>query len=53
MGVTLAMGLVSVAEAKGRQPCSGSKGGISHCDGAKFICNDGSTSASKKHCSKQ
>lgn len=53
IGVTLAMGLVSVAEAKGRQPCSGSKGGISHCDGSKFICNDGSTSASKKHCSKQ
>ena len=36
----------------GRKPCSGSKGGISHCskDG-KFICNDGSTSATKKVCS--
>ncbi len=32
-------------------PCSGSKGGISHCDGAKFVCNDGTTSASTKSCS--
>lgn len=39
------------AEARGRQPCSGSKGGISHCQGATFVCNDGSVSASKKNCS--
>lgn len=32
-------------------PCSGKKGGISHCAGADFICNDGSVSASKKICS--
>lgn len=32
-------------------PCSGSKGGISHCQGKTFICNDGSVSGSKKHCS--
>jgi hypothetical protein len=32
-------------------PCSGSKGGISHCRGEKFVCNDKSTSASKKTCS--
>jgi len=31
-------------------PCSGRKGGISHCQGATFICNDGSVSASKKSC---
>lgn len=31
-------------------PCSGSKGGISHCQGSTFICNDGSVSASKKNC---
>ena len=31
-------------------PCSGKKGGISHCSGGKFICNDGSTSKSKKVC---
>ncbi|EEU9479527.1 TPA: hypothetical protein ACIYE1_003130 [Escherichia coli] len=36
---------------RGRKPCSGSKGGISHCtkDG-KFVCNDGSVSHSKKYC---
>jgi endonuclease G len=32
-------------------PCSGKKGGISHCDGSKFVCNDGSYSQSKKSCS--
>jgi endonuclease G len=32
-------------------PCSGKKGGISHCDRARFVCNDGSTSRSKKNCS--
>jgi endonuclease G len=32
-------------------PCSGKKGGISHCEGPKFVCNDGSTSRSKKSCS--
>jgi hypothetical protein len=32
-------------------PCSGKKGGISHCAGAEFICNDGSVSASRKVCS--
>jgi len=33
------------------KPCSGKKGGISHCQGGKFVCNDGSISASKKTCS--
>lgn len=33
------------------QPCSGSKGGVSHCAGATFVCNDGSISGSKKVCS--
>lgn len=32
-------------------PCSGSKGGIDHCDGSKFVCKDGSYSKSKKMCS--
>lgn len=38
--------------ARGRQPCSGSKGGIAHCtsDG-RFACNDGSLSQSKRLCS--
>lgn len=38
--------------ARGRPPCSGSKGGIAHCtsDG-RFVCNDGSLSQSKRFCS--
>lgn len=32
-------------------PCSGKKGGVSHCANGKFVCNDGSISASKKTCS--
>ena len=38
--------------ARGRQPCSGSKGGIAHCtsDG-RFVCNDGTLSQSKRFCS--
>jgi hypothetical protein len=28
------------------EPCTGKKGGISHCQGDAFICNDGSKSAS-------
>ncbi len=41
--------LIMLLEAgRGRQPCSGKKGGASHCDGSKFVCNDGSISASKK-----
>lgn len=32
-------------------PCSGKKGGVSHCAGGKFVCNDGTVSASKKICS--
>jgi hypothetical protein len=32
-------------------PCSGRKGGISHCQGSTFICNDGSVSGSKRNCS--
>lgn len=31
-------------------PCSGKKGGVSHCQGSKFICNDGSISGSKRVC---
>lgn len=35
----------------GRLPCSGKKGGISHCTkSGKFVCNDGSISKSKKIC---
>jgi hypothetical protein len=33
------------------KPCSGKKGGIERCVGEKFLCVDGSISASKKVCS--
>jgi hypothetical protein len=33
------------------EPCSGKKGGVNHCEGGKFVCNDGTISASKKTCS--
>lgn len=42
----------TAVDARGRQPCSGKKGGISHCSGKFFVCNDGSTSQSKKTCSR-
>lgn len=32
-------------------PCSGKKGGVSHCAGSRHVCNDGTISASKKVCS--
>lgn len=32
-------------------PCSGKKGGVSHCAGDTFVCNDGSVSGSKRSCS--
>jgi endonuclease G len=40
-----------VAASAQNTPCSGKKSGISHCDGSKFVCNDGSYSKSKKVCS--
>lgn len=44
LALILVMGtLVSFYADAGRKPCSGSKGGISHCTaGGKFVCNDGS-----------
>jgi len=50
--IALACFLVSftlLAEAA-NTPCSGSKGGIDHCEGSKFVCNDGSYSESTKDC---
>ncbi|MFB6327818.1 hypothetical protein ACE8EZ_17225 [Pantoea deleyi] len=51
----LVSGILFTAQAdaaRGRQPCSGSKGGIAHCtsDG-RFVCNDGGLSQSKRFCS--
>ena len=47
--VVLAVG-IGAADAANK-PCSGKKGGVSHCSGGKFVCNDGTISASKKTCS--
>ena len=41
--------MASTAEAA-NYPCSGSKGGVAHCSGELFVCNDGSISGSKKVC---
>ena len=42
-------GLVTNADAR-NYPCSGKKGGVSHCQNGKFVCKDGTISASKKIC---
>lgn len=48
---TLAAFALSTPALSRNTPCSGSKGGVKACMGEKFLCNDGSTSASKKTCS--
>ena len=48
-GLVVVMGC-GVAHAA-NTPCSGRKGGVDHCLDGKFVCNDGSISASKKICS--
>ncbi|MEG0759409.1 MAG: hypothetical protein RR505_13450 [Raoultibacter sp.] len=40
---------VSVAHAR-NYPCSGKKGGVSHCQNGKFVCKDGFVSGSKQVC---
>lgn len=45
------MGLFFIHEAQARNtPCSQGKGGVKACMGDKYLCNDGSTSASKTKC---
>jgi len=52
ISLVFVIGMLFVTNAgRGRQPCSGSKGGISHCSGSVFVCNDGSFSQSKRICS--
>ncbi|RYE58308.1 MAG: hypothetical protein EOP20_06235 [Hyphomicrobiales bacterium] len=43
--------LLATQAALANYPCSGSKGGVAHCAGSNFVCNDGSISGSKKICS--
>ena len=51
-GLALASFLLFLSNANAANtPCSGKKGGVSHCASGKFVCNDGSISASKKTCS--
>lgn len=49
----LAIGLLVTSQAAnaGNTQCSGKKGGIAHCSGAKFVCKDGTISQSKRSCS--
>lgn len=44
------LGMATSPAYAGNKPCSGAKGGISHCAAGSFVCNDGSISASKKIC---
>lgn len=49
--LAMALAIVAAPAMAANKPCSGKKGGISHCSGDKFVCKDGSTSASKQKCS--
>jgi hypothetical protein len=49
----LVAGVVAVsanARGNGRQPCDRGAGGVSHCQGDKFVCKDGRISGSKQKC---
>lgn len=44
--------MAPMMEANARNtPCSGKMGGVSHCQGGKFVCKNGKISQSKKVCS--
>ena len=45
------LAICSLAPAQAsRQPCDRGAGGVSHCQGDKFVCNDGRISGSKQKC---
>lgn len=48
--VLLFVSTPAMAHKRGNQPCSGKKGGVSHCSGGKFVCKNGTISQSKKVC---
>ena len=48
--IGIVMAVVSTQSFATNYPCSGKKGGVSHCENGKFICKDGSVSKSKKSC---
>lgn len=48
---TLALTLTTPAHAgRGNKICSGKKGGISHCSGGKYVCNNGTISRTTQIC---
>jgi hypothetical protein len=47
---TVALIFISSLAVAANTPCSGRKGGVSHCANGKFVCNDGSVSKSKQVC---
>jgi hypothetical protein len=51
LGILVGSLVLASAASATNYPCSGSKGGVARCNGALFICNDGSISGSKKICS--
>ncbi len=48
--IGIVMAVVSTQSVATNYPCSGKKGGVSHCENGKFVCKDGSVSKSKKIC---
>ncbi|MBF0416547.1 MAG: hypothetical protein HQL77_07705 [Magnetococcales bacterium] len=50
VAILIALSIPSLVMAA-NMPCSGKKGGISHCQDGRFVCKDGSVSMSKKTCS--
>ena len=50
LSLFMLVSLSTDAMARGNRICSGSKGGISHCQGGKYVCNDGSISGTKQIC---
>lgn len=41
---------IPAAQANGRYPCDRGAGGVSHCSGKKFVCNNGTVSGSTRVC---
>jgi endonuclease YncB( thermonuclease family) len=54
-GIFCVLALFAVSEPVGatNYPCSKTKGGVERCEGTKFLCRDGSVSASKKKCTSE
>ena len=50
LALIVCLTLFSIGVNAANKPCSGKKGGISHCQGGKFVCNDGTISESKQNC---